>query len=118
MGAAVELLIDLSGRSLKVGRRSIAVVVSKVGFIHIRSTGRTVIVTLQPELLSQLTLAAAGYEIGDLNPERTVVVAGIASPKCWVFAGYMPALRKIASLGRGTGDPDAYGLAEAIEYLV
>jgi hypothetical protein len=93
----VEFLVDLTGRSIKVGKRNVAVAVAKLGYIHIRLTDRTVIITLKPRLVHPLTVAAAGYEISDLEPERTIVLAGIENQECWIFTGYMSALRKMAS---------------------
>jgi hypothetical protein len=104
----VEILIDLAGHLLEARKRTVAVAISKLGYIHIQSIERpmhrpapptrTVIVTLRPQLVSELTVAAAGYEIADLKPERTVVVAEFAQQECWVFSGHMPAIVKIASL--------------------
>ena len=114
----MEILIDLAGRSLKVGRRNVAVAVSKVGFIHVRSTGPTAIISLQPQLASEVTIAAAAYIIADLNPQRTIVAAWLSNPRCWVFSGYALAVRKIAALRHGLGDIDGYTSPDAIEYLL
>jgi hypothetical protein len=104
----VNILIDLGGRSVKAGSRNIAVAISKLGYIHLRAIDcplrggagldRTVIVTLQPRLSSELAVVAVGYEIADLKPERTIVIADFANPQCWVFSGYLPAIAKLAAL--------------------
>jgi hypothetical protein len=113
----VELLIDLTGQSLRVGKRNVHAAVSKLGYIHIRSIERTVIVTLKPRLVHPLTVAAAAYEISDLNPERTIVVAAVEHQECWVFPGYMSALRKMASLASDAGDADDATSTETKKYL-
>lgn len=110
----MEFFIDLSGRSRQVGRRNIAIAVSKVGYIHVRliervqagrhAVDRTAIVTLQPRLVSQPTLAALGYKLANLDPERTVVVADFPVAKCWVFVGHMSALRMIGAIVAGDGE--------------
>jgi hypothetical protein len=127
-GAGVELLIDLAGRSLKIGKRNVAVAISKLGYIHIQSIehpvpfratpNRTVIVTLQPWLLSKLAIVAAAFSIADLSPERTIVVAEFAKRECWISTGYMPAIRRIAALVSDPGDTDISSLAEAHERSV
>lgn len=108
MGTDVEFLIDLLGRSRKVGKRNVAIAVAKVGYVHVRvperqmedqrRNSRTVIVTLQPQLVTQPAIAALGYKLADLDPERTIVVAELAVPQSWVFPAHMPALRMIAML--------------------
>ena len=104
----MEFLIDLLGRSRKVGKRNAAVAIAKVGYVHVRltehqmgdqrGTCQTVIVTLQPQLVTQPAIAALGYKLADLDPERTIVVAELAVPRSWVFPAHMPALRMIAML--------------------
>ena len=104
----MNILVDLGGRSVKAGKRNISVAISKLGYINIRAIDcpprggvgidRTVIVTLQPRLSSELAVAAVGYEIADLRPERTIVIADFANPQCWVFSGYLPAIAKLAAL--------------------
>jgi phenylpyruvate tautomerase PptA (4-oxalocrotonate tautomerase family) len=119
----MEILIDLAGHLLEARARNVAVAISKLGYIHIRSIDRPVhgrpaalerivIVTLRPQLVLELTVAAAGYEIADLKPERTVVVAESAKPQCWVFPGHMLAIVKIASLVRKSEDACPPLLAE------
>jgi hypothetical protein len=108
MGASVEFLIDVSGRARRVGNRGAALAVSKGGQIHFfsiqrpasdqNSIDRTDIVTLQPRLVSGLSLAALGYKLADFNPQRTVVVLDQPAPKCWVFGCPITALRAIAAL--------------------
>jgi hypothetical protein len=108
MGTDVEFLIDLLGRSRKVGKRNAAVAIAKVGYVHVRltehqmgdqrGTCQTVIVTLQPQLVTQPAIAALGYKLADLGPERTIVLAELAVPQSWVFPAHMPALRMIAML--------------------
>lgn len=107
----MECLIDVAGRSRKIGTRNVAVAVAKLGNVHIRSVGRTVIITLQPETVSEVALAAAGYKIGDLSPERVILVAGVASARCWVFSGYRPAFSKIDALRRARY-PDRSALSD------
>jgi hypothetical protein len=112
----VERLIDLTGRASRVGKRNVAVAIAKLGYIHIRAIDRTVIVTLKPRLVHPLTVAAAAYEIADLDPERSIVVADVKYQRCWVFAEYMPAIRKIASLASDVGDA---GIStEVVKYLL
>jgi hypothetical protein len=118
MGAGVEILIDPTGRSMRAGRRDVALAIAKIGFIYIRSLGRTAIVTLQPRLVSQLTLAGAGYKIADLGPERTIIVAGVMDPECWVFPGYTDALKKLGNLVCGEGDGEPRSSVGATRYLV
>ena len=122
----MEWFIDLAGRSRKVGRRNVAEAVVEVGFVHIRirdivqcdqlSIDRTVIVTLRPQLPSELTLAATGYKLSDLDPDRIVVVAESASPECWVFDDVLPAMRRIAAIASGDGISEGRGSAR--EYLI
>lgn len=91
--------------------RNVALAVSKVGYVHLRSierlvvdrdaTDRTVIVTFQPLKLAPLTLAGLGYKLADLNPARTVIVAELPQPMCWVCTGYLAALKKIAAVAAG-----------------
>jgi hypothetical protein len=114
----LELLIDHIGRSLRTGKRDVVVAISKLGYVHIRVNGRTVIVTLTPRLVHPLTVAAAAYEISDLDPARTVVVAGVDKQECWVFAGYMPALRRIASLASDAAEKEVGASSETVKYLL
>ena len=115
----MEFLIDLAGRSLPIGRRNIAAAVGKAGFVHIRSVDRTVIITLEPRLVSQLALAATCYKVADLGPERTIVVAGVARPKYSVFLGYIAALSTLGWLVAGAAaDTLARASTYAVEYLV
>jgi hypothetical protein len=124
----MELLIDLAGRSLKVRKRNVAMAISKLGYIHIQSIdhpapghgtpNRTVIVTLQPWLLSKITMVAAAFAIADLSPECTIVVAEFAKRECWVSPGYMPALRRIATLIDDPGDANISSPAEPNERSV
>jgi hypothetical protein len=114
----VEFLIDLAGRSSPAGKRNVAVAVAKAGFVHIRSIERTVIITLEPRLVSQLTLATACYKVADLSPERTVLVAGVTHPECWVFPGYIPALSTLGWLVDGTGHAETRGSIDPVEHLV
>ena len=114
----VELLIDLTGRPTKIGKRDVAVAIAKLGYIHIRAIGRSVTVTLMPRLVHPLTLAAAAYEIADLEPDRTIVVAGAENNRCRVSAGYMSAIRTMASLAGDTGGADTGVSADAIKYLL
>jgi hypothetical protein len=121
----VEFFIDLSGRSRKIGKRNVALAVSQVGYVYLRSIDRTVtersvvdrtaIFTFRPEKISQLTLAAAGYQLAELKPERTVVVAELPKPQCWVFAGYMSALKMIAKLVSTAGDASVSSPIDAFE---
>jgi hypothetical protein len=124
-GPHVEFMIDNAGRPRKVGRRNVVLAVSQVGYVHIRLFDRTVtersvvdrtaIVTFRPQKISQLTLAAAGYQLAELRPERTVVVAELPKPQCWVFAGYMSALKMIAKLVSTAGDASASSPTDAFE---
>jgi hypothetical protein len=105
----VEFLIDLSGRSRAVGKRDVAIAVSKVGYVHLRTvdradTQRTAIVNFQPRLVSERALAALGYKLANLDPDRTVVVSEFPSPGCWTFRGYMPALKMVGRLVSGAED--------------
>jgi hypothetical protein len=118
----VEVFINFTGRALKVCKRDISAAVSKLGYIHVRSIdrpsdseaghGRTVIITLEPRLNSDLMVAAVAYEIADLNPSRTIVVVGVSCQKSWVFPGYLPAIRKIAALVAGRAETDRSGESE------
>jgi hypothetical protein len=122
----MEYFIDLAGRSRKVRRRNVAAAVAEVGYVHIRTrdvvqrdrstVDRTVIVTLRPQLPSELTLAATGYKLSDLDPDRIVVVADSASPECWVFDDVLPAMRRIAAIASGDGISEDRGSAR--EYLL
>lgn len=113
----MEFFIDLAGRSRKVGQLSVAIAVSKIGYIHVRliertlagraTTDRTVIVNVQPYLVSELALAAFGYKLADLNPERTVVVVEGPNPGCWVVSDQTSALRLMANLARTDADTPA-----------
>jgi hypothetical protein len=124
-GLPVEFMIDNAGRPRKIGRRNVVLAVSQVGYVHIRLFDRTVtersvvdrtaIVTFRPQKISQLTLAAAGYQLAELRPERTVVVAELPKPQCWVFAGYMSALKMIAKLVSAAGDASVSGPTDAFE---
>jgi hypothetical protein len=115
----VEFLIDLAGRSLPVGRRNIALAVGKAGLVHIRSVGRTVIITLEPRLVSQLALAATCYKLADFGPERTILVAGVACPKYSVFLGYIGALATLGWLvGRAAPEAPAPAATHVVEHLV
>src|SRR5579863_3490757 len=106
-----EVFVDTGGRLLNAGGRNVAVAVMVLGYIHIRtidphtdggeSDKRTVVVTLRPYVGSQLALAALGYALGDLRPNRTIVYAAFAEPQFWAFPGYLPALRKVAALNAG-----------------
>jgi hypothetical protein len=112
MGRVVDFFIDLGGRSRKVGQRNVPIAVSKVGYIYLRtverpfgqqnSKGRTVIITFAPRLVSELAIAALGYKLADLEPERTVVVAEGPRPRCRVFADAISALRLVGALAGGT----------------
>jgi hypothetical protein len=114
-------LIDVGGRLLRVGRRDVAIAVTKLGYIHIQAIdadpsgeagdGRTVVVTLRPSLGSELALAALGYAISDLCPKRTIVHAEFTKPQCWVFPEYLPALKKVAALIAGSEPGPALGRA-------
>ena len=114
----MEVLIDHIGRVLRIGKRNVAFAVSKLGHIHIHSIDRTVTVTLKPGLVYPITVAAAAYKIGDLDPERTVVIAATEDQECWIFPGYMHALCKMASFAndarRAMVDPSA----EAVKHLL
>ena len=57
-------------------------------------------------------MVAAGYQIADLKPGRSIVIAGLNSPHCWVFDGYMGALRKMAVLVEGN---DGAGVHPPVE---
>jgi len=111
----VECLIDLTGRALRIGKRNVATAVRPVGFIFIRTIGRTAIITLQPPLVSQLTLAGAAYMIADLNPDRTILIVGIVNPECRIFPRYIDALRKLGELVSGRENGHA---ATGIKFLV
>jgi hypothetical protein len=104
----MELLIDVAGHALRVGKRDVSIAVSTLGFVHIRVVERTLIVTLQPGLVHPLTIAAAAYKVADSDPKRTIIIAGYGSQECWVFAGYSSALVKMsgfASDERRAGAP-------------
>jgi len=73
-----------------------------------------VIVTLQPQVGSDLMAAAAGYQIADLNPNRTVVLADLENPRCWVFPGYMSALKQVAALIRRRGEATVFSATDAL----
>ena len=128
VGTDVDILIDLGGRVVKAAKRNIEVAISKLGYIHIRAVDcplpngdgldRTAIVTLQPELTSELAFAAVGYEVADLRPDRTIVVAHFVNPQCWVFSGYLPALQKIAALVRERGEGKVFAVTERPAHLV
>ena len=104
----MEFLIDLSGRTRRVGSRSAAIAISQAGHIHVRSiqrpaadrnsTDRLAIVTLHPRLVSGVSLAALCYKLADLDPQRIVILIDDPVPKCWVFSSPMSALRAIAAL--------------------
>ncbi len=104
----MEFLIDHTGRSRKVGNRNLPVVLGKVGYVHILSServdasrhavDRTVIVTLQPQKLSDATTAALGNKLAALNPSRVVIVKDGPAPECWIFSECLAALRKVTAL--------------------
>jgi len=100
----VDVLINLSGQPVRAGMRDVAVAVSKIGLVHIRMIGGTLIVTFEPESASEMSLAGAFYKIADLRPERTIVVAGIANSVCWSYPGYTSALKKMDELACETGN--------------
>jgi len=102
----VDVVIDLLGRPVLAGKRDVAVAVSKIGVVHIRTVGKTAIVTFEPEAASQTSLAGAFYKIADLRPERTIVVAGIGNSVFWIYPGYTAALRKIDELASGNVNPE------------
>jgi hypothetical protein len=107
----IEFFVDLSGRPRKVGKRNIAAAVSEAGYFHVRSIDRvlnnrsgldrTVIVTFQPQLVSELAIGVIGNKLASLDPERIIVIAELAKTKCWVFADGLLALRNITALVRG-----------------
>jgi hypothetical protein len=108
----VEFLIDGAGRSRKVGDRNAAAAISKAGHVHISAIDRpapesvfdrTVVVTLQPRLLCELTIAGLGNKLAALRPDRIVIVADLQRPECWVFSNCLVALRKVTALARGDG---------------
>ena len=113
----VQFLIDEMGRCAKVGKRSVAVAILQGGNIHILSTQQTIIITLQPNAVSPLTLAAAAYAIADLTPDRSIVVAGLQEPQCWVFPGYLMAIQKIASLIEAAADVGTGSMTDGVRFL-
>jgi len=105
-----EYFIDLLGRARRVGGRNIAVAVAEVGYVHVcvidRSPGehdaiRTVIVRLQPHLISQVAIAALGNHLADLDPARMVVITESPAPRCMTSADSLTAMYMIARLFRG-----------------
>jgi hypothetical protein len=99
----VELLFDREGHSLRSWDISVEEAVWRRGFIHIRSVDRSLIVSLNPQLVGPVTKAAAYYEIADLNPERTIVCAAGPNWRGEVFLGFRPAFRTIYALGVAIG---------------
>jgi hypothetical protein len=97
-GEAVDLLIDYQGRAIRPGGRSIAYAVSKLGFVHIQAISDIVIVTLQPELVSPLTMVGAMDETAHLRPERTIVVVASAGEVSGDFCDFTRATHLIQSL--------------------
>ena len=114
----MEFLINLTGRASPAGKRDVAFAVARLGFVHLRLIVSTLIVTLQPELVSQLTAAGAFYKIAQLNPQRTIIITGVGSKDCWAFDGYKPAIRNIQALLATPEDVDRAHLAQAAEYFL
>ena len=109
----MDVVIDLLGRAVLAGKRDVAVAVSKIGVVHIRTVGKTAIVTFAPEAASRTSLAGAFYKIADFNPERTIVVAGIGNSAFWIYPGYAAALRKIDELVSTKANLE-FGIAGAV----
>lgn len=111
----MEVLVDVAGRSQRIGKRDVATAILKLGFVHIRSINRTAIITLAPRLVQPVTLAATAYKVADLDPERTIVVATAENEQCWAFSGYMLAIGKMMSL---VGGAFAAGAGAKTKYLL
>lgn len=112
----MELLIDGDGNSCRLGVDAVTEAVSKRGFIHIRPLGRSVMVSLHPQLVRPVTMAGACYEIADLNPESTFVYADGQGGRSEVYPGFKPALRRIYGLMAAAGSVKLYPPDAATEY--
>jgi hypothetical protein len=108
----VEFLIDPAGRSRKAGRRNIAAAVTQSGCVYLRSIDhppsrdvddRTVIVTLQPALLSDAAIVSTANKLADLCPNRVVLLAEGSKAQCFVFSDSVLAVRTINTLANGDG---------------
>jgi len=106
-----EYFIDLLGRARRVGKHNVAVAVAEVGYVHVYvidrtlaehgAIDRTVIVRLQPHLISQVAIAALGCRLADLDPARMVMVTELPTPRCMTSADSLTAMHMIARLVRG-----------------
>jgi hypothetical protein len=120
----VEFLIDPAGRSRRGGRRNIAAAVTQTGCVYLRSIDyptscgtddRTVIVTLQPALVSDAAIVSTANKLAGLCPDRVVLIAEGSSAQCFVFSDSVLAVRTINALANGDGmgaaaqPSDAYG---------
>jgi hypothetical protein len=70
----VELLIDDEGKAWRPADDIVEHAVCSLGFIHLRTVGRSsVVVSLRLDLVSKLTMASSFYEIAGLFPTRLIV---------------------------------------------
>jgi hypothetical protein len=71
---SVELLIDDEGKAWRPADDIVEHAVCSLGFIHLRTVGRSsVVVSLRLDLVSKLTMASSFYEIAGLFPTRLIV---------------------------------------------
>jgi hypothetical protein len=71
---SVELLIDDEGKVRRPADDIVEHAVNSLGFIHLRTVGRSsVVVSLRPDIVGELTKNSAYYEIADLFPTRVII---------------------------------------------
>jgi hypothetical protein len=108
----MEFLIDPTGRSRRGENRNIPAAVTLTGCVYVRTVDRpshcgadhrTVIVTLQPSLVSDPAIISTGNKLAALRPNRIVLIAEGSDTKCFVLSDSVLALRTINALAHGNG---------------
>jgi hypothetical protein len=103
----VELLIDGQGVALQAWDISVNEAVWHRGFVHIRSVGPSLLVSLCPRRAQPLAKGAAFYAIADFNPEHTFLRTTGSARACEPFTGFRPAFRRIHALCVAAGTEES-----------
>lgn len=96
----MALLIDREGRSRRSSDNTGDEAVWKLGFIAVCQLGRSIVVSLNPRLVSPATLAGAFYLIADQRPESIVVCVNTGVQRWFQFFSIDAALEAIETFAK------------------
>jgi hypothetical protein len=104
----MQYLIDPTGDSLPLGKHDVRAAIAENGCVYIESFERTIVVTVNAELLTPLAAVAAGYRIGELRPAWTLIVQGLEWSERWLYENYPEAILKMIDLARRVDSSDQH----------